>query len=98
MRRGTTPTHIFTLPFDASLVTDVRVLYSQGGKIYIRKCMEDCSLSGNKVTLKLTREETMSLQGNSFLSIQIEVWVNNEEAFVSEIIMTSVSECLDSEV
>jgi hypothetical protein len=30
MRRGTTPTHTFTLPFDTAMLSKVRIIYSQG--------------------------------------------------------------------
>lgn len=38
---GTTPTHHFDLPFDASMVSAARVIYKQNGTEILRKETED---------------------------------------------------------
>lgn len=98
MRRGTTPTHIFTLPFDVSIVTDVRVIYSQEKVVKIRKGIEECSMEGNDITLKLTREETMKLNSSKLVNIQLEIWTPGNDVMVSDPILKSIDECFDDEV
>ena len=99
MRRGTTPTHIFTLPFDVSIITDVRVIYSQEKVVKIRrKGIEECSMVGNDITLKLTREETMKLNSSKLVNIQLEIWTPGNDVMVSDPILKSIDECFDDEV
>lgn len=99
MRRGTTPTHIFTLPFDVSIITDVRVIYSQEKVVKIRrKGIEECSMVGNDITLKLTREETMKLNSSKLVNIQLEIWTLGNDVMVSDPILKSIDECFDDEV
>ena len=40
MRRGTTPTLIFDLPFDTSMITEAWVTVAQGGENVIDKTIE----------------------------------------------------------
>ena len=49
MIRGTTPTHIFTIPFDTSQVDELRISYAQNDVEKIVKTKEQCTLNGNKL-------------------------------------------------
>ena len=37
MIQGTTPTHTFTIPFDVSLIKELKVVYAQQGEIVLEK-------------------------------------------------------------
>ena len=41
MRKGTTPTHIFTLDVDTSNLTDLRILYAQEEALVLEKTLTD---------------------------------------------------------
>ena len=56
--RGTTPTHVFTLPFEKELLADLRINYFQDNKEVLVKGKKDVTISGNDITLMLTQEET----------------------------------------
>lgn len=98
MRRGTTPTHTFTLPFETNQLTKVRIVYSQGNAPIVTKEVEDCVLEGNTVTVKLTQEDTLKFDNSKFVSIQLRVVTDDEDSLVSDIIQKAVGECLDDEV
>lgn len=98
MRRGSTPTHTFTLPFEVSAITDARVIYSQCGAIVLKKKVEDCSISESAISLKLTREETWKFDCAKLVSIQLEVWTAGGDVLVSDPVLKSIGECLDDEV
>ena len=98
MRRGTTPTHVFTLPVDVGEISDVRIIYSQGSVVTLKKGMSDCTIEGNKITVKLTREDTWLFDSIKLVSIQIEVWLSDGDCMVSDVIIRPVDDCLDDEV
>lgn len=71
MIRGTTPTHTFTLPFDTGELDSVYITYAQAGKTKIEKSIEDCMRDGNRLSVQLTQEETLSLTSGYMTDIQI---------------------------
>lgn len=56
--RYTTPTHIFTVPFDTGTISMMAVIYKQGGNVLLVKDLEDCTLGDKTVSCTLTEEET----------------------------------------
>ena len=96
MKRGTTPTHTFTLPFDVSVIEKARVLYSQGEELKLTKT--DCVLDGNTLTVKLTQEDTFKLDCGKFVDIQLRVLTPGGDALNSDIIRVAVDRCLENEV
>ena len=98
MRRGTTPTHTFALPFETSQLTKVRIVYAQGDAPIITKEIEDCTLEGNTITVKLTQEDTLKLDNAKYVSIQLRVLTEAEDSLVSDVIQKAIGECLDDEV
>ena len=59
MRRGTTPTHTFTLPFDCSEITKLHIAYAQDDEVLVEKTLSDCECDGNVLTVTLAEEETL---------------------------------------
>lgn len=98
MRRGTTPKHTFTLPFDTADVAKVRVIYAQGDEVVLVKCEDDVSFEGNDITLKLTQEETLSFSCKTSVKVQIRVLTTAGDALSSDPCIVSVEECLEDEV
>lgn len=98
MKRGTTPTHIFTLPFDARSASIVKIIYAQNSKKVFIKTGDDIVLNGNTITTKLTQEDTFSLDCNMLVEIQVRVLLNDNTALASDIIRVTVEKCLENEV
>lgn len=98
MRRGTTPRHTFTLPFDTSLIAKLRVIYAQRNIVKIVKKENDAEMNGNAVVVKLTQNETLRLNSRSKTEIQVRVVTHEGESFVSDIITVNTERCLMDEV
>lgn len=97
MQRGTTPTHIFTLPFSVEQAEEIRVLYAQDGNVKIKKEKEDLQILFNSITLKLSQEETFLFDTKSLVEIQIRVKMDNN-VFASDILTVRVQKLLEDEV
>lgn len=97
MIRGTTPTHIFSMPFGVDEVEKLRILYVQDG-VKIVKTTDDCTLEGSTVTVRLTQEDTLSLSSDAVVKIQLRVLTTAGEALVSDVIRVKPGVCLDDEV
>lgn len=98
MIRGTTPTHTFELPFDTSIIKEVKVIYAQDDKQIFCKRTDDCKLEGNILSTKLTQEETFMLDCTKMVQIQIRVLDQAGEANNSDEINVVLHRCLDDEV
>lgn len=98
MVRGTTPTHVFTLPFGVENVEKVRILYAQSGEVKVKKTEADCTMEGNTVTVRLTQEDTFALDSGTFVDIQLRVLTLAGDALASHIVHVVPGACLDDEV
>ena len=98
MIRGTTPTHIFTLPFDVSMVQKIRIIYAQNGTVKLTKTEADCTLEGNTVQVKLTQEDTLAFVAQSAAEIQVRVLTPAGDALASEPRWIGVNRLLENEV
>lgn len=98
MIQGTTPTHRFNIPLDASVIQRVRITYAQQGKVLLVKEDADCRLDGSTIELKLTQEETLLFDEFSSVQIQVRVLTTGGDALASELIRVPCGAILDKEV
>ena len=98
MIQGTTPTHRFTIPMDASDVQKVRVTYGQSHKVVLTKENEDCRVEGNVVSVKLSQEDTLLFDEFSPVQIQLRVLTTGGDALASDLIRVPCGIVLDKEV
>lgn len=98
MRKGTTPTHIFELPFDSSDVSKIKITYQQNNSTILTKRDGDLKLEGNTVSTTLTQEETFLFDHTRTVYIQVRVLNKDGIALTSEIMAVGVDKCLDDEV
>ena len=98
MIRGTTPTHVFTIPFDASLLSSARVVYKQGNKEILRKETEAFKMEGFQLSVTLTQEETLLFDDKASVKFQLRVRTKAGKALATPPMIVSVEECLDGEV
>ena len=99
MRRYTTPTHIFTLPFDTTEIEKVRLIYAQGETPVIVKELAECQCDGQTLSVTLTQEETAKLDCKKvFVDIQAHILTTFGESVVSKPVRVPVEKCFDTEV
>ena len=98
MHRGTTPTHTFTLPFDTSIVSQARIVYSQLCCVVLVKTGEDLVMEGNTIRVRLTQEETLAFNCSHPVEIQLRILTMAGDVQNSDIVKVSVKRCLENEV
>jgi hypothetical protein len=98
MIRGTTPTHEFTIPFEVSLIDDLRISYAQSDKEILVKTKGDCTLEGNTITVTLSQEETFLFDCSKNVMLQVRVLTTSGNVLSSDIITLSVGRCINDEV
>lgn len=98
MIRGTTPTHTFNIPFDTSLVDEVKILYAQDDVVVIEKTTADCTLDYKKISVTLTQEDTFAFDCKKAVEIQLRVLTTAGEALATVPEKVGVTKCLDNEV
>jgi hypothetical protein len=98
MIQGTTPTHQFTVPMDASLIQKVRITYAQKDTVLLTKEETDCRIEGNVIELKLSQEETLLFDEFSSVQIQVRVLTTGGDALASDLIRIPCGAILDKEV
>lgn len=95
MFKGTTPTLIFTLPFDTSLIKSLYITFvGSDDEPVLEKAIEDCTLDGSSVKIKLTQEETLSFEESTSARVQLRVLTNEGEAMASKIYSVQINDIL----
>jgi hypothetical protein len=98
MYRGTTPTLTFTLPFSTENIDNAYITFAQYGTVKIDKPLQDCKCDDNKLVVRLTQEETLSLRCDCAVEMQISIRAG-ENVMRSQIISTTVERILkDGEI
>lgn len=98
MRRGTTPTHKFILPFSVDMISAVEISYAQSGAVKLTKTTADCVLEDKTVSVTLTQEDTFLFTEDVPVEIQIRVLTTGGQALASDIYSVSCKECLSDGV
>jgi len=98
MIRGTTPTHIFELPFDTCELTKIRILYAQNDEMILEKTEKDCELNGPVIKVRLTQEETMKVKHLDMVQIQLHVLTSKDDSLVSNVYKVPAYQLLKDEV
>lgn len=99
MRRYTTPTHIYTLPFDTSIINKLRVIYAQNDAVILTKEVAECQLKDNAVTITLTQEETALFDCKKmFVEVQMHILTHGGQSLVSRPLKVSADKCLSEGV
>lgn len=99
MRRGTTPTITFNLPFSVSTIKNVEVYFGQNDELVLEKGMADCVLSGTTLAVTLSQAETLQLDDEEKLQVQARFVFTDNSVDATEIIKGKVKEILkDGEI
>lgn len=95
---GTTPLHIFKLPFDTSTIRAARVAYAQRDAVLLIKEKGALTMAGNEISVRLTQEETLRFRCGVDAEIQLRVLTTSGDVPASKIFSVPVDKCLDREV
>ena len=98
MIQGTNPVHTFKLPFSTEAVQSIRILYAQDDEVVVAKETADCTLEGDKATVELTQEDTLSFNHKKKVEIQVRVLTVDGKSLVSDPKCVTVRQCLDKDV
>ena len=85
MIRGTTPTLEFVLPFDTGQLSCAYVTVSQNRTVVVDKPLEDCNCEKNKLSVRLTQEDTLKLESDCVSEIQIRAKTISGDTLASNI-------------
>lgn len=91
--RYTTPTHIFTVPFDTGTISMMAIIYKQDDKVVLVKDLSDCELGDKTVSCGLTEAETALFSATPWVQIQLRVGIGNAR-MNSNILNVSVADVL----
>lgn len=96
---GGTPLHEFELDLaEMPNIVEVLISYTQNGRVILRKKLKDCTLEGNKLSVRLTQEDTLKFTEDHKVRIQIKLKTDEGRILPSEVMVTPTSRCLDLEV
>ena len=98
MYRGTTPTHLFRINIDPTLIKTIKITYAQDDEDILSKKTEDCVVEDNIIVVKLTQEDTFRFKSDKLVRIQLRLLLYDGTALASRIITTTVNKCLDEEI
>jgi hypothetical protein len=98
MIRGTTPTHIFTIPFETDLIKDVRVIYAQNSVVVVQKNISSCKLGDHELSVSLSQEETLKFDCTRPVEIQLKINMVDTSVVASNIMLVDVGKVLSDEV
>lgn len=99
MIKGTTPTHKFSVPAEVvGKIKEIKITYEQNGVDIITKRTEDCTVSGDEVSVRLTQTDTFMFDHEAVVNIQIRILTVNGDALASFPLQVNAVECLDDEV
>ena len=94
MIRGTTPLLEFAIPFDTSLLAEAYVTLSQKGVVLVDKPLAECKCDADKLSVRLTQEETLKLEDDCTTEIQVRARTTSGDAIASAIIRENTERIL----
>lgn len=98
MIRGTTTTLICTLPFEVNKLQYAYLTITQDKKIVIDRQIDCTALSGDKIEVHLSQEDTLRLVEKLQAEIQLRGVTVEGEAVASNIVTTYVERILKDRV
>lgn len=98
MKRGSTPTHTFTLPVGKDMIKNIEITYAQMGQIILQKYTQNCTISGNTAFVTLSQLDTLEFADGVNVEIQIRVLDKSGTVHSSDIMCISCDKCLSAGV
>lgn len=92
----TTPTHSFIVNLDTAFISTIEVVYKQNNNIVLTKNkFSDFTLEPNKISWKLTEQETALFEEGKLVKIQMHVTTLGGDALTTQVVEVEVGEVLD---
>ena len=88
--RGATLTQTFRMPCSLDGLDDVSMTWKQGAKIVLRKALEDFTVDGNMLRIKLTHLETLAFEEGVQVTAQAKLRYVNEDRVITTRVSFSV--------
>lgn len=98
MRIGTTPTHVFVLPFSVDEITEAEITYEQNGKAVLTKKTPAFYMRDKVIAVTLTESETFLFDESANIEMQLRVALANNLVLSTGVICISCDECLSNSV
>lgn len=99
MKRGTTPTLSYTLPFECGNIDTCYLTFVQGSTQVLNKTLTDMAASGNTLTISLTQADTLALTAGVPVEMQLRIKTTDGNAIASAIMRTTAERILkDGEI
>ncbi len=90
MRRGSTPTFIFSLPLDTSCLKEIEIFFLQKGQLILTVDRQALSMDGKEVSFMMSEQESMAFASSLPAEIQIRLVTTDGTVWISEIRSFSV--------
>ncbi len=92
----TTPTHSFIINLDTAFIETIEIVYKQGNEIVLTKNnFSDFVLEPNKISWKLTEDDTRVFNDKRPVKIQMYVTTTAGDALTTKVCEVQVGEVLD---
>lgn len=92
--KGCTVKNRFKFPFTKDEVEKLYITYQQSKKTVFEKELTDCQFHEDYISVDLTQEETLKLNSDMIISIQIRVKLKNGGITKSNVLRTVTDELL----
>lgn len=102
--RWTAPTVELLFPRTVDFIRQIRITFAQGidekyrPKIVIVKTEADAEFEGNKVTFRLTQEDTLRLSADELVQIEVQVYDIHGVPFVGDAVKVRVQDVVNEGV
>lgn len=97
IRRGTTPTHTYTLPVSDSAIDNIYITYAQYGVTVVELTGDSVTITSDDTdsgtstaSVTLTQEQTLDFVGGSIAEIQVRFTTTSGVAFASQKIQIDI--------
>lgn len=94
VRRGETPVFTFKFKFDLSEFDKMSLAFSQKGEVVLEKTLDDVTVEGNIVKLKLSETDTLSFVSNELCEFQFRFGIGDDDRFESDIFVIDIDRIL----
>ena len=89
MKRGTTPTHTFSVDVDLTSATVIYLTYKQGNETIVERDINNMTVTSDSIQVRLTQEETLLFNTAVNIQIQIRAGFSDGSRIASDILTVS---------
>ena len=100
MYRGTTPTLTFKANFDLDTITNLTIIFKQGGEIKLKKYLQDCQVDtkNKNISVTLSETETIEFIPNKDLHIQMRIRFEDGTVISSKVMTNYIDDILEEDI